>query len=476
MANVSNIPLQRNPREQQYDCGAPRVASAAASALAFALVIIAICAACHVGSLGQMSNAKTISYWVGGAAGLLYLAAFILSAIDEFKTSPSNEPATSQEEENNVNDTRQSNKSSKTKQNSYGTKTSVATKLDKQLYHAYVSQREIINGKTLWGEKKKSNLEFYPFDDFDLSKFQNHLKTPTLIGGFTLLANNNRNTEDVSFRTLQILEPNGNIKYTYNFEAVFDAQNDEGLLTNYLKENFPQKLLKELAKIQNQDDDTITNLLTNLFREVHEEVKAKITKGKFGASLTCTLRTNEKIFIANAGNCRTVFLSIESGCFALSEDAVSENKRFHKGVELKSDPEELAVALYIPEDDYNKYYRKPPLVSGHKTPALRGIGYEGIPAKPKITRLKKDAKSEILKNSSGEVIGISLGYKKGDHLILASDGFWNVLSLNNVYNQVARMNKEGNTAREIAIKLAACAEGNQPTHLKDHTSVVVVQL
>ncbi|NGX62174.1 MAG: hypothetical protein K940chlam9_01668, partial [Chlamydiae bacterium] len=234
------------------------------------------------------------------------------------------------------------------------------------------------------------------------------------------------------------------------FYGVFDGHGDEGNVAEYLKVNLPGLLAskwgnKELTELTDGD-------ITNAIVESCFEMERAVVDIEGGSTATFVLQVGDgRLYTANVGDSRTVLMKKDDNFYQLSEDADPLNSRFAKRIEKMNHTVVQKGAM--------KGY-----VNG-KVAVARDIGLSFLSPRPKITFIDRDVETDL---TQGE-----LGYSKGDYLVLACDGLWDVATNNEVYQAIWQMEEAGKNVRQMAGYLAF---GAQMHKSRDNVTVVVVKL
>lgn len=248
-------------------------------------------------------------------------------------------------------------------------------------------------------------------------------------------------------------------------------------VSNYLKENFSISLECQLQVSYGEKpiDVVITEALTKAFVNLNKEVRRKFNSG---STMTCAFVVNNKIYVANAGDSRSILVKKET-TQQLSEDAKPLDKRFWKQINapqgyhrheviqifFRGAPLQENITQVIYDVSRGKFIRNTRegekiagLINSNKTrlsiAIARTIGdpYFELSAKPKITSVEKE---------------------NGNLLVIGSDGLWDVASSDEVGEAVRKMENQGLDEAQISSELtkSALAHGSQ-----DNVSVLVVRI
>lgn len=228
--------------------------------------------------------------------------------------------------------------------------------------------------------------------------------------------------------------------------CVLDGHGDRGNATEHLNKHFSNKLEQALNTQPSLNDMKITNTLTGVFVDLDKEMQGL---NMSGSCFTGALIMQNRVYIPNVGDSRTVLLRQDGTVFQLSEDADPNNARFKEGIERNGH--------FVSEETI---YR----VDGQLATA-RDIGINYVSGRPKITKIEKDIPDDIEQGK--------LGYKAGDLLIMASDGFWDVAKNSEAAQAIRAMQEKGDS---LAVMSACLVEAAKQAGSKDDITVVIVRL
>lgn len=228
-------------------------------------------------------------------------------------------------------------------------------------------------------------------------------------------------------------------KGTYVFElyGIFDGHGGKNAAT-FTKQNLLKHLTVSLFKYCNEglSDEGIYTALKECFRNLD----AKLIDEVSGTTATVAMIINDRIWIANVGDSRTVLVRRNGSAIQASEDAKPKIERYKKKIERmggnvtkKRVNGQLAVARAIGDKK---------IVGENKTCC--------VSPHPKITNY-------------------SLNFA---HLILGCDGLFDVTSTNEVGNRVKQMEDKKLNPMEMAKALVNSAIENNSM---DNVSVIVVK-
>lgn len=243
--------------------------------------------------------------------------------------------------------------------------------------------------------------------------------------------------------------------------GIFDGHADGGRVGGFCKSRFVttlQACMWEDRRSPRIDEETVTNALTCTFLRLHERCKA------MGGGTTATLFLEAKnyIFFANAGDSRAAVVKQGGMAYALTEDAKASSRRFHKGIGAKG-----SFVNRVPGDATERvfHHERGPIVPGLTArggyaPA-RDIGEEILANHPKISWVLRG-------HGEDDVEQGRINVADGDLLIIASDGYWDVIDLQETGQAVEMMREQGFSPKLVAMNLVRFARENWEAHVQNH--------
>jgi len=225
--------------------------------------------------------------------------------------------------------------------------------------------------------------------------------------------------------------------------GIFDGHGDKGKSANYLKEHLPNLILSQFENITDFNATTIGNGMTAISLAVSNALHET-----GGTTAVYAFILKNKTVCVNVGDSR-ICLIRNDAAFQLTEDANLESERFRSGI----------GKIGYPISEKNGVYR----IFGALAVG-RDLG-SGILSRPKITSIERGI-ADDLEN-------MKIGYCEGDYLLCASDGLWDVITLEEASNAIHQMQAAEKTPSEMAAHLTDTAIKVGST---DNVSVVVVML
>ncbi len=228
--------------------------------------------------------------------------------------------------------------------------------------------------------------------------------------------------EDVHFAKELELEK-GEDKVPVQLYGIFDGHGGKAT-AQYANEHFHEILLARLQKVQNlEDEKSLWNAFKLAMVEMNEACKKNVSaKDKSGSTALIAVIIKEKVYVLNLGDSRSVFSGDQT--IQLSEDAKVKG-RFRKTAEKRGGA--FLGERILGTDGKNIQTLMVARSLGDKM-------FKGITARPKIIR------------RSLEELG-------SGHLILASDGLWDVVSS----DQVSGLIGNCKTSKEVTEALHKAA-------------------
>ena len=236
-----------------------------------------------------------------------------------------------------------------------------------------------------------------------------------------------------------------------DFYAIFDGHGDKKKCSEFLEVGLPLAIKDYLSREKELNDETITSAITSAVKLM----ELTLISPDEGSTVTGLLQFRDKSYLFNVGDSRGILVK-EEEVYQLTEDPVPNSERFERAVKKMGNTVEC--------DGFDI-----PRVNGCLNMG-RDIGTEYISAQPKISRLflKADHKP-------GEGL---ISYQEGDCVVLATDGFWDMLSNNEVAQAIREFSKLESSAERVAQLLVQEAHGRwmmcAPSN-RDDISVMVVK-
>ncbi len=240
--------------------------------------------------------------------------------------------------------------------------------------------------------------------------------------------------EDEHLTASFVLEVGGNW-FPIHLFAVFDGH-DGNQAAQFLKEKLAEELGRALLEFNPEEltDEGIWNALKLTFVRLND----RFQEARSGSTATVLMILDEKAWVANVGDSRTILVKDDGTTIALSEDAKPSTERFEKGIEKRGGHVfagrvnlQLAVARAVGD---------------------RGLG-QAVSSRAKITMIPL---SEI---------GV------GSHFVLACDGIFDVASSRQVGAAVHAHREEAAEVLAQNIVNSAYVAGSQ-----DNLSAMVIEV
>ncbi|NGX54095.1 MAG: hypothetical protein K1000chlam4_00818, partial [Chlamydiae bacterium] len=241
-----------------------------------------------------------------------------------------------------------------------------------------------------------------------------------------------------------------------DFFGIFDGHSDGQECAKYIAAELPHQLEQLLPyDPEKLNADTITDAITKAVKRIEAETVGMAG----GTTATCALKIGDEVYVINIGDSRTTLVKKEE-VYQLSEDADPSDERFARAVRKMGST--VKIDTSCPGIEVHR-------VDGQLAVA-RDIGYDFVSAQPKITRIS-------LNGEHNPGAGL-ISYQVGDYLVLATDGFWNMATNDEVAAAIRRMSLEGQSVERMSSSLVkrAGATWEQADYEPDDISVLVVQL
>lgn len=212
------------------------------------------------------------------------------------------------------------------------------------------------------------------------------------------------------------------------------------------------ELQTTLSRLTDYTDETITDALTQFFVSQSEQMrKLEVRKNNVGTCMAAALVIDDRVYLPNIGDSRTILVR-KDGQFQLTEDAKPGTPRFDRATEkagLHTYGQSVESVLGVARDMGMKW---------NPQEEIQG----DLPCRPKITRIRRGEGPD----GDGELF-----YKKGDHLVIACDGLWDVFTPKEVGEKIREMKEKSLEQMAEALVKEALEKGST-----DNISVQVVQL
>ena len=240
--------------------------------------------------------------------------------------------------------------------------------------------------------------------------------------------------------------------FKLDFYGVFDGHCDSGLWSQYVAKELPDKIHAALLNECDLNDELVTQAVTESIKNL------EISHTAFGGTtVSCSLKIGEKVYVINVGDSRTILVKKER-VYQLSEDANLVDERFLRAVHK--------MERVVIEDTAGT-----PRVGGIYALA-RDVGVSMLSSQPKFGFVELGDGVD----RPGEGV---LFYQKGDYLVLATDGFWDLVTNNEAADFINEMEAAGKTPAEMAALLTEGAANTWHTLFGkegDDATVIVVKL
>jgi protein phosphatase 1L len=223
--------------------------------------------------------------------------------------------------------------------------------------------------------------------------------------------------------------------------GVFDGHGGDAC-AKYIAANMKQILINHLQEY-NKAMLSEANIF-NAIKMAFVELSKNYPQEKGGSTATIALIIGSDIFVANVGDSRTL-IQKKGEAVTLSVDAKPQAEKFKQGIEQRGGQVVFSRGAYR---------------VGRLIAIARAIGdknIQGITARPKITKFILD-KAKL---------------NEGWHLVLASDGLFEVCSSRQAAKEIFRLFTEGKTCEEIAKGMVEAAFHVGST---DNITVMIVDL
>lgn len=218
----------------------------------------------------------------------------------------------------------------------------------------------------------------------------------------------------------------------------------EKRLTSYLKEKFDQK-----CENHPLTDEVIFNILKRAFVDIGDEYRSSHSSNhRAGSTANVILIIGESLWAANVGDSRAIICA-HGEPIALSNDQSPGNQRYKKGIEMRGG--RVVPRGKLPDGTVVYEVRE----GRYSTAIARAVGHDELHG---IT-----AQAEIMK--------IPLSMVKGNIIVMACDGIWDVASSNEVAAAVEKWRRQGDSIKLIAEKIVKHA---QNAGSMDNMSVLVL--
>lgn len=251
-------------------------------------------------------------------------------------------------------------------------------------------------------------------------------------------------------------------QHTMLFLGVFDGHGDQGTYAIYAASDYPIKLKAKLENLQDINENSIINAIVSASYEIDHELKERnFGKTTWGTCALGALKIVNDVYLFNIGDSRAI-LECNGKPYQLTEDQKPVDERMKRSIRK--------IEKEIIDGRVGGIYS-----------VARNLGSEMLSWRPKITRVQKSEQSPNLDE------GI-VTYQKGNHLILACDGFWDVISNDDAAKAIQQMHQDGCDAEQMALVLTQAAktkweevnsklnaQGGFPTE-GDNISVIVLKL
>lgn len=247
----------------------------------------------------------------------------------------------------------------------------------------------------------------------------------------------------------------GEEKATALMYGVFDGHGDRGEISkrmnSFLKPSLERILSENWEKLGILNEEAITNSFIQVFAEFNRQYIQE--EGSGGATVTCAFQIGDQIYFPNLGDSQAILIGDQN--YTLTENATvelgdtgDENRRFTKWQRRRG------------------YQIRNLRVNGRLN-ITRDVGvWKEMNSRPKITRIFLGSGKNDVQN------GILFG-KKGDFLLLASDGLFEAATIEEAASAVVCLANSSVPLDRVAMIIAEKAgsyKGN------DNVTVMVIRL
>lgn len=277
---------------------------------------------------------------------------------------------------------------------------------------------------------------------------------------------------------IKLVDPNESREIEIPVFGVFDGHAG-AQCSKFLKKNFVKILADKLSMIDQTNENQMVDAIRAAFLEANALFNNKTKKRILGSTAIISFIVDNTLWVANAGDCRAV-LSRNETAIQLSQDAVGTDQPFKKSLEKRGmtgryfwfDPltKSIKNSITYPKKEETKgepvfpkcvFMIRPKQQVIGPARALGNKGLRGISPLPKIKAF------DLNTLESGE----------NNFLILASDGFWDVIGTEEavgIMNKVIASN-EGDEA--ICEKIAKKLRDEAFRYMsRDNVTVMIVDL
>ncbi|NGX61079.1 MAG: hypothetical protein K940chlam9_00559 [Chlamydiae bacterium] len=213
---------------------------------------------------------------------------------------------------------------------------------------------------------------------------------------------------------------------TAQLHGVCDGHQDEKRAADYVAHYMPTRLSKLLSQSNELNGETITSALSHVIAELDTALQTlqpiailKNRPAQGGTTLVAALEIGGAIYLPNVGDSRALLVK-ENTSYQLTEDAKPGDPRFKKGITR------IGQKVFQVRGQYRV---------GGTLAVARDIGLPTVPSEPKITCIRNEKEQD--KPDQGKIF-----FQEGDHLILACDGLWDVVSNEDVATLVRTLSSQ----------------------------------
>jgi serine/threonine protein phosphatase PrpC len=236
--------------------------------------------------------------------------------------------------------------------------------------------------------------------------------------------------------------------YTVELFGVFDGHEGAAAAT-YAKNNFLHYLKEELKTLKTLTDVEIADAIKNSLIKLD----ADYPNSNDGTTANLAIFFNGKIYIANVGDSRAIFVKNDGSIIQASEDAFPGIERYKKKIEKHGGNVRRAKVNNVEVGSLR--------VNGMLNVA-RAIGDKHIVG----------ATGERCVSPKPEIADYSHKEFEGGYLILVSDGITSVANTDEIGQCIVKMAREGETEQNMAKRLVYSAiQGSS-----DNVTAIVIKL
>jgi serine/threonine protein phosphatase PrpC len=256
---------------------------------------------------------------------------------------------------------------------------------------------------------------------------------------------------------------------TIPFYGVFDGHRGDQC-AQYLKEHFPQVLADKLQMVDLTDEVSIYDAIKAAFLEIDALYREQEKSNPVGSTAVVSFILGDKLWVANAGDCRAV-TSSNKEVIQMSQDAISTEQPFKRSLGKRG-----MMGRYFWLDRITNQSK-----SSHKEPTKYDtLGAEVFSKVVMKVRPKQPIIAPARTMGDDDMVGVpplpkikAIPLSNLDFLVLASDGLWDVMGSQEVVDVIKSLGGSSESA-SLQIKHAVEQVRKEAYHFQAYDNLTAM--